>query len=71
MITKIKNTLFPKKSKWIDVGMYDRTGHYKLIQMRYRLDNNKKQFRTVSLGFVNDFQIRSNLFKNIQDSNCP
>lgn len=47
------------------------TGHYKLIQMRYRLDNNKKQFRTVSLGFVNDFQIRSNLFKNIQDSNCP
>lgn len=25
MITKIKNTLFPKKSKWIDVGMYDRT----------------------------------------------
>jgi len=62
--------LFAKKSKWIDVGMYDTRGHYKLVQMRYRIDNNKKEFRTVSLGFVNDYAIKSELFKNIQASNC-
>ena len=62
--------LFAKKSKWIDVGMYDRGGHYKLVQMRYRIDNNKKEFRTVSLGFVNDYAIKPELFKNIQASNC-
>ena len=70
MRNKIIKTLFPKKSNWIDVGMYDRGGHYKLVQMRYRLDNNKKQFRTVSLGFVNDYVNRPELFKNIQASNC-
>jgi hypothetical protein len=62
--------LFSKKSNWIDVGMYDRSGHYKLVQMRYRLDNNKKSFRTVSLGFVNDYGIKLELFKRIQSYNC-
>jgi len=62
--------LFAKKSKWIDVGMYDRRGSYKLVQMRYRLDNNKKEFRTVSLGFVNDYVNKPELFENIQASNC-
>jgi len=70
MINKILKTLFPEKCKWIDVGMYDKGGHYKLVQMRYRLDNNKKEFRTVSLGFVNDYVNRPELFKNIQSSNC-
>jgi hypothetical protein len=62
--------LFSKKSNWIDVGMYDKSGHYKLVQMRYRLDNNKKSFRTVSLGFVNDYGIKLELFKRIQSYNC-
>jgi len=62
--------LFSKKSNWIDVGMYDKSGHYKLVQMRYRLDNNKKSFRTVSLGFVNDYGIKLELFKRIQFFNC-
>lgn len=63
--------LFSKKSNWIDVGMYDKSGYYKLVQMRYRLDNNKKSFRTVSLGFVNDGHgIKLDLFKRIQSFNC-
>ena len=70
MIDKIIKALLPKKSNWIDVGMYDRDGHYKLVQMRYRLDNNKKSFRTVTLGFVNDYVNRPELFRNIQASNC-
>ena len=69
-MNKILKILFPRKSNWIDVGMYDKSGHYKLVQMRYRLDNNKKEFRTVSLGFVNDYTNRPELFKNIQASNC-
>lgn len=64
--------LFKKaeKSKWIDVGMYDDEGYYKLVQMRFRLDNNKKEFRTVSLGFINAFEYRSNLFTNIMAHNA-
>jgi hypothetical protein len=58
------------KSKWIDVGMYDKMGYYKLVQMRYRLDNNKKEFRIVSLGFVNSYEDKPTLFKNIQAHNC-
>lgn len=59
-----------EKSKWIDVGMYDKGGHYKLVQMRYRLDNNKKQFRTVSLGFINSWEYKNDLFKNILSNNA-
>ena len=66
-MNEILQILFPKKSKWIDVGMYDQNGHYKLVQMRYRIDNNKKEFRTLSLGFINDYVNRPTLFKNIQD----
>jgi hypothetical protein len=61
----IKSFLFPPKSKWIDVGMYDHNGYYKLVQMRIRLDNNKKQFRTVSLGFINAYIYREKLFSEI------
>mgnify|MGYP000704706204 CR=1 FL=1 len=46
--------LFPKKSAWIDIGFCDNQGNYHLLQMRYRLDNNKKEFRKVKIGFVND-----------------
>lgn len=59
-----------EKSKWIDVGMYDHMGHYKLVQMRYRIDNNKKEFRTVSLGFINAYEFRSALFANIMKYNA-
>lgn len=54
-----------EKSKWIDVGMYDHNGYYKLVQMRYRLDNNRKTFRTVSLGFINAYEYKDRLFSNI------
>lgn len=43
--------------------MFDQDGHYKLIQMRYRLDNNKKEFRTTSIGFVNDHTVKHIIFE--------
>jgi hypothetical protein len=60
----------PAKSKWIDVGMYDHNGYYKLVQMRFRLDNNKKEFRTVSLGFINAYEYRQKLFAGILSHNA-
>lgn len=59
----------PLKSKWIDVGMYDKSGYYKLIQMRYRIDNNRKEFRTISLGMINAYEYKPELFKNILSHN--
>ena len=59
----------PEKSNWIDVGVYDQQGYYKLVQMRFRLDNNLKEFRTVSLGFVNNYECKPELFKNIMSHN--
>ena len=58
-----------ERTNWIDVGMYDRDGHYKLVQMRMVVENNKKEFRTVSLGFINDYINKPNLFKNILGNN--
>lgn len=66
----IKLFLFPPKSKWVDVGMYDDKGYYKLVQMRIRLDNNKKEFRTVSLGFINAYIYRDELFSKILSLNA-
>ena len=62
---KILNYLFPKKSKWIDIYMFDRSGHYKLIQMRVRLDNNKKEFRIADIGFVNDFTVKLKIYESV------
>ena len=62
VMQRILNLFFPKKSKWIDIYMFDNNGYYKLIQMRYRLDNNKKQFRTTSIGFVNDYTVRQRIY---------
>lgn len=70
MISKIKKLITPNRSKWTDVGMYDKNGHYKLVQMRWRLDNNKKSFRTVTLGFVNDYENKPELFRKIKSFNC-
>jgi len=66
----MKNIFKTEKSKWIDVGMYDKDGYYKLVQMRYRLKDNKKEFRTVSLGFVNTYEYSQQLFKNIMAYNA-
>lgn len=59
----------PAKSNWIDVGLYESSGYYKLIQMRYRLDNNKKYFRTVSLGFVNDYRSKEDIYNEVLKHN--
>ena len=65
VMQRILNYFFPKKSKWIDIYLYDDSGHYKLIQMRYRLDNNKKQFRTALIGFVNDYTVKQQIYDNV------
>ena len=58
-------SIFPKKSNWIDIYMFEDSGKYKLIQMRYRLDNNKKEFRTASIGFVNDYTVKLKIYENV------
>lgn len=61
----ILNYFFPKKTKWIDIQVYESSGYYKLIQMRYRLDNNKKEFRTANIGFVNDYTVKLKIYDAI------
>ena len=61
----VMRSIFPKKSSWIDIYMFENSGKYKLIQMRYRLDNNKKEFRTASIGFVNDYTVKLKIYENI------
>lgn len=62
---QILNYFFPKKTKWIDIYMYDRNGHYKLIQMRIRLDNNKKEFRIANIGFINDSSVKEKIYESV------
>lgn len=57
--------IFPKKSKWIDISTFDNGGNYYLIQMRYTLNSNKKQFRNVKIGFINDYTQKLDIYKNI------
>lgn len=61
----VVRSIFPKKSKWIDIYMFEVSGKYKLIQMRYRLDNNKKEFRITSIGFVNDYTVKLKIYENV------
>lgn len=65
---KIKQFFFPEKSKWFDISCFECEGTYRLIQMRYRLDNNKKQFRIAKIGFVNDPSQKSGIYNR---SFCP
>lgn len=64
-LAAVMRSIFPKKSKWIDIYMFEDSGKYKLIQMRYRLDNNKKEFRTASIGFVNDYTVKLKIYENV------
>ena len=66
-MSNLLNTLFPKKSKWFDVGIKDSSGNYTLIQCRYTVKTNKKQFRMVKLGFINMSIPRDELFNRLQD----
>jgi len=69
-MNQIIKFLFPPKSHWIDVATYDSSGYYYHVQMRYRLDNNKKEFRKVKIGFVNDFSIKAELYQSIKKNNA-
>jgi len=61
--------LFNNKSKWVDVGFSDNSGRYFLFQMRYRLDNNKKEFRKVEIGFVNDYTQKLSIYEKVLSVN--
>lgn len=66
------NTFKKRKwSKWVDVGCYDRGGHYHLMQMQYDLDTNKKRFRTAKMGgFVNDYVNKPEIFDKAKKYNA-
>lgn len=59
---KFINLIFPKKSKWIDIGCYERKGTYYLLQMRYEIESNKKEFCIATMGFINDYNQKDKLF---------
>jgi len=62
---KLIEFIRPQKSKWIDVAIFDSAGRYKLVQMRIQLNNNKKTFRVKQIGFINDYTIKNEMYKNI------
>jgi len=57
--------LFPEKSKWVDISCFDRAGKYYLIQMRYKIESHKKEFRIAKMGFINDFTRKPNIYDNV------
>ena len=61
---------FPKYTKWIDVQLYDSGGHYKLVQMKIRIRDNKKIFRTITLGFINDYTVKDSIRQRILNTNA-
>ncbi len=61
--------IFPKYTKWKDIQLYDSDGHYKLVQMRIRVRDNKKIFRTTSLGFINDYTVKNSIRERILNTN--
>lgn len=63
--TKIKKLFFPEKSMWIDISCFDESGEYILLQMRFNLKNNKKEFRRLSMGFVNDSRVKPTIFEKV------
>lgn len=62
---RILRFIFPEYSKWHDIEMFESSGHYNLIQMRYRIDNNKKEFRIAKIGFINDFSKKSEICRKV------
>jgi hypothetical protein len=59
--------LFPKKSDWVDVGIYYTAHAYYLSQMRIDT-NNKKSFRDVKLGCRIDYDVNI-ISQNILSTN--
>lgn len=51
-------------SDWIDVGCFNNSGRYVLIQMRYHLRTNKKVFRRSKMGWVNDYTVQQMIYDN-------
>lgn len=58
-----------KYSMWIDVGCFDVSGKYYLMQMQFNLSTNKKRFRRAKMGFINDNTSKSELYTNTKKYN--
>lgn len=67
MLKKLIEKIFPKKSDWIDVGIYYNSPNYHLSQMRIDV-NNKKSFRNVKLGVSINIE-KNNISTNILSTN--
>lgn len=59
-----------KWSQWIDVGCFEVSGRYYLMQMQFDLDTNKKRFRRAKMGWVNDYVNKPELFEKAKKYNA-
>jgi len=59
-----------KWSKWIDVGCYEVSGYYFLMQMQFHLTTNKKRFRRAKMGWVNDYMSKPEIFEQTKKYNA-
>ena len=59
-----------KYSQWVDVGCFEVSGKYFLMQMQFDLDTNKKRFRRASMGWVNDYTSKAELYQNAKKHNA-
>jgi len=67
LLNWIKNTLNKDNenwSEWIDIGMTESLGYFKLVQMKVNLKDNSKKFNITSMGFINDYKAQNNLYAN-------
>ena len=51
-------------TNWIDIGHFEKSGHYYIMQMKVNKKTNKKIFTKRSMGFVNDYINRQSLVTN-------
>ena len=59
-----------KYSQLVDVGCFEVNGKYFLMQMQFDLDTNKKRFRRASMGWVNDYTSKAELYQNAKKYNA-
>jgi len=63
---KIIHNLMSNYSQWNDVGIKENQGWYSLVQVKYRLSDNKKVFRTTKIGFISQSISKESIFSTLQ-----
>ena len=61
--------IFNKYSKWIDIQVIEHAGNFYLIQMKIRVNDNKKIFRKKKIAFVNNQNYEGIVRANILEHN--